>query len=83
MLRRQRIDVGHGGFEVGERLLNAVFSTRRRDSLMRAPIVWSVAPWATLNRAVSRLFPMPKGGRIAVTVISHLGDEVMKVFRVE
>ena len=50
---------------------------------MCAPIVWSVAPWATLNRAVSRLFPMPKGGRIAVKVISHLGDEVMKVFRVE
>jgi adenine-specific DNA-methyltransferase len=39
--------------------------------------------WATLNSAVSRPFPMPKGGRIAVKVINHLGDEVMKVFRVE
>ena len=26
--------------------------------------------------------PKPKGGRIAVKVINHLGDEVMKVFRV-
>jgi len=39
--------------------------------------------WATLNSAVSRPFPVPKSGRIAVKVINHLGDEVMKVFRVE
>jgi len=39
--------------------------------------------WATLNSAVSRPFPTPMGGRIAVKVINHLGDEVMKVFRVE
>jgi adenine-specific DNA-methyltransferase len=39
--------------------------------------------WATLNSAVSRPFPAPKGGRIAVKVINHLGDEVMKVFRIE
>ena len=39
--------------------------------------------WATLNSAVSRPFPAPKSGRIAVKVINHLGDEVMKVFRVE
>ena len=39
--------------------------------------------WATLNSAVSRPFPMPQSGRIAVKVINHLGDEVMKVFRVE
>jgi adenine-specific DNA-methyltransferase len=38
--------------------------------------------WATLNSDVSRPFPMPKSGRIAVKVINHLGDEVMKVFRV-
>jgi adenine-specific DNA-methyltransferase len=38
--------------------------------------------WATLNSAISRPFPMPKSGRIAVKVINHLGDEVMKVFRV-
>lgn len=39
--------------------------------------------WETLNSDVSRLFPKPEGGRIAVKVINHLGDEVMKVFRVE
>ena len=38
--------------------------------------------WATLNSAVSRSFPRPTGGRIAVKVINHLGDEVMKVLRV-
>jgi adenine-specific DNA-methyltransferase len=39
--------------------------------------------WATLNSDTSRLFPKPKSGRIAVKVINHLGDEVMKVFKVE
>ena len=39
--------------------------------------------WATLNSDVSRPFEKPKTGRIAVKVINHLGDEVMKVFRVQ
>ncbi|HEY5779104.1 MAG TPA: hypothetical protein VIT00_10230 [Terrimicrobiaceae bacterium] len=39
--------------------------------------------WATLNSDTSRPFEKPKNGRIAVKVINHLGDEVMKVFRVE
>jgi adenine-specific DNA-methyltransferase len=38
--------------------------------------------WETLNSDTSRPFPKPKSGRIAVKVINHLGDEVMKVFRV-
>jgi adenine-specific DNA-methyltransferase len=38
--------------------------------------------WATLYREVSRPFDRPKSGRIAVKVINHFGDEVMKVFRV-
>ena len=38
--------------------------------------------WATLNSDTSRPFPKPETGRIAVKVINHLGDEVMKVFRV-
>ena len=38
--------------------------------------------WATLHSATSRPFPRPGSGRIAVKVINHLGDEVMKVFRV-
>jgi adenine-specific DNA-methyltransferase len=38
--------------------------------------------WATLHSDTSRPFPKPKNGRIAVKVINHLGDEVMKVFKV-
>ena len=38
--------------------------------------------WATLNSDTSRAFDRPKSGRIAVKVINHLGDEVMKVFKV-
>ena len=39
--------------------------------------------WATLQSDVSRPFDKPSTGRIAVKVINHLGDEVLKVFRVE
>lgn len=38
--------------------------------------------WSTLNSDTSRAFAKPKSGRIAVKVINHLGDEVMKVFKV-
>ena len=38
--------------------------------------------WATLNSDTSRPFPRPVSNRIAVKVINHLGDEVMKVFKV-
>ena len=38
--------------------------------------------WATLNRDISRPFQRPERGRIAVKVINHFGDEVMKVFTV-
>ena len=38
--------------------------------------------WSTLNSDTSRPFDKPKNGRIAVKVINHLGDEVMKVFKV-
>ena len=38
--------------------------------------------WATLNSDTSRPFPRPKSGRIAIKAINHLGDEVMKVFKV-
>jgi adenine-specific DNA-methyltransferase len=38
--------------------------------------------WATLHSDTSRPFAKPATGRIAVKVINHLGDEVMKVFRV-
>ena len=38
--------------------------------------------WETLNSDTSRPFAKPTSGRIAVKVINHLGDEVMKVFRI-
>ena len=38
--------------------------------------------WESLNSDTSRPFDKPKSGRIAVKVINHLGDEVMKVFSV-
>ena len=37
--------------------------------------------WETLHSDTSRPFDRPASGRIAVKVINHLGDEVMKVFR--
>ena len=39
--------------------------------------------WESLYRDISRPFPKPETGRIAVKVINHLGDEVMKVFNVD
>ena len=39
--------------------------------------------WETLHSDTSRPFTKPTSGRIAVKVINHLGDEVMKVFRID
>ena len=38
--------------------------------------------WSTLRSDTSRPFDQPSSGRIAAEAINHLGDEVMKVFRV-
>jgi adenine-specific DNA-methyltransferase len=38
--------------------------------------------WASLYQTVSRPFPKPENGKIAVKVINDYGDEVMKVFEV-
>ena len=38
--------------------------------------------WATLHSDTSRPFSKPESDRIAVKVINHLGDEVLKVFKV-
>jgi len=38
--------------------------------------------WESLHSDTSRPFDKPMSGRIAVKVINHLGDEVMKVFKV-
>jgi adenine-specific DNA-methyltransferase len=39
------------------------------------------AAWETLHSDTSRPFDKPASGRVAVKVINHLGDEVMKVFK--
>jgi len=36
--------------------------------------------WQTLYSTTSRPFPTPKTGKIAVKVINHYGDEVLKVW---
>jgi adenine-specific DNA-methyltransferase len=41
------------------------------------------AAWAELYTTESRRFPAPETGKIAVKVINHYGDEVMKVYEVE
>ncbi|MCC6266782.1 MAG: site-specific DNA-methyltransferase [Dehalococcoidia bacterium] len=38
--------------------------------------------WDSLHSAISRPFDKPTSGKIAVKIINHLGDEVMKVFGV-
>ena len=38
--------------------------------------------WSSLYSTVSRPFPKPASGKIAVKVINHYGDEVLKVFAV-
>jgi adenine-specific DNA-methyltransferase len=35
--------------------------------------------WASVNLHVSRPFPRPRSGKIAIKVINHYGDEVLKV----
>ena len=38
--------------------------------------------WESLKRTRSRSFERPASGRVAVKVVNHLGDEVMKVLEV-
>jgi adenine-specific DNA-methyltransferase len=38
--------------------------------------------WESLKRTRSRTFARPAGGKVAVKVVNHLGDEVMKVLEV-
>jgi adenine-specific DNA-methyltransferase len=41
------------------------------------------AAWSSLYSTVSRPFNKPESGKIAVKVINHYGDEVLKVFSVD
>jgi len=40
------------------------------------------AAWSALYSTVSRPFPRPETGKIAVKVINHYGDEVLKVYQI-
>ena len=53
---------------------------KRLKSALKAEI--DPDAWATLYSAVSRPFDRPETGRIAVKVINHYGDEVLKVYAV-
>lgn len=48
--------------------------------MLRAEI--DEAVWSSLYKTVSLPFPEPETGKIAVKVINHYGDEVLKVFEV-
>jgi adenine-specific DNA-methyltransferase len=39
--------------------------------------------WASVYGTVSRPFPPPKSGKIAIKVVNHYGDEVLTVFEVD
>jgi adenine-specific DNA-methyltransferase len=41
------------------------------------------AAWQSLHSTKSRLFPRPETGKIAVKVINHYGDEVLKVYGIK
>jgi hypothetical protein len=69
-----RDSTGVGPVEV-EHLLLAVVAARARAEI-------DEEAWSSLYSDTSRPFEKPKSGRIAVKVINHLGDEVMKLFSV-
>jgi len=51
---------------------------RKLQRALRAEI--DEAAWASLYSTVSRPFDRPSTGKIAVKVINHYGDEVLKVY---
>jgi len=53
---------------------------KRLKRALRAEIDESA--WSSLYTTTSRPFPCPKTGKIAIKVINHYGDEVLKVFSV-
>ncbi len=58
-----------------------VIVTTKSNTTLKAEV--NEEAWESLNSDTSRPFDKPASGRIAVKVINHLGDEVMKVFRVK
>ena len=62
------------------RVRNAEYFERLKKAL-RAEI--SETTWASLHATKSRPFTTPERGKIAVKVINHYGDEVLKVYDVK
>ena len=54
---------------------------KRLSKTLKADIDESA--WQSLYRTVSRPFPKPDSGKIAIKVINHYGDEVLKVYELK
>ena len=56
----------------------------REAGVLAVTVLTSIdeAAWSALYSTVSRPFDKPQSGKIAVKVINHYGDEVLKVFEV-
>ena len=76
------LDTVRGGllYRAGQHLVRSCEPCAALKTTLKAEI--NAETWQSLNSDTSRPFNKPKSGRIAVKVINHLGDEVMKVFKV-
>lgn len=72
----QQFVVRHAYFTGG----NQPFDRLQSAKALKAEV--DEAAWASLYATTSRPFEPPKTGRIAVKVINHYGDEVLKVYPV-
>ena len=81
-LRKHRLDYYNGGsfFVRHTYFFNARDPYKALKTTLKAEI--NREALETLRSDTSRPFDKPTSERIAVTVINHLGDEVMQVFRV-
>ena len=69
-----------GTLKRGEHFLGANDPYSAWKTTLKAEI--NQEAWESLHNDTSRSFPKPKNRRITVKVINHLGDGVMKVFKV-
>jgi len=67
--------VRHAYFTDGEDRYEKLRKTLRADI--------DESAWESLYSTVSRPFPPPQKGKIAIKVINHYGDEVLKVYEVK
>lgn len=75
-----------GDFYAHELLRRRAYSTGGNDPYaqssraLRAEV--DEDAWASLYSTVSRPFPVPATGKVAIKVINHYGDEVLQVYEV-